>query len=42
LPAPFHADPADQIIVSTARMLGARLATADQKLLSYPHVPLLV
>jgi PIN domain nuclease of toxin-antitoxin system len=35
LPEPFHADPADRIIVATARSLGARLATADSKIREY-------
>lgn len=34
----FHKDPADQMIVSTARIYGCPLLTADQKILSYPHV----
>lgn len=40
LPGTFHRDPADQLIVSTARMLNAELVTADSKILSYPHVKL--
>ena len=35
LPGEFHADPADRIIVATARHLGAVLVTADGLLLSY-------
>ena len=35
LPQPFHGDPADQIIVATARSMGARLATRDRKILEY-------
>lgn len=38
LPAPFHRDPADQMIVATARIYGAPVATADHKILAYPHV----
>jgi PIN domain nuclease of toxin-antitoxin system len=38
LPAPFHKDPADEIIVATARVLSAPLVTYDGKMLSYPHV----
>ncbi|NJK44669.1 MAG: type II toxin-antitoxin system VapC family toxin [Pleurocapsa sp. SU_196_0] len=38
LPAPFHKDPADEIIVATARVLSAGLVTYDGKILSYPHV----
>ena len=35
LPAPFHADPADRIIVATARNFGAPLLTADRAILDY-------
>lgn len=38
LPEPFHADPADRMIVATAMVLGATLVTRDERLLSYPHV----
>jgi PIN domain nuclease of toxin-antitoxin system len=38
LPAPFHRDPADQIIVATARVHDIPLLTADAKILQYPHV----
>jgi PIN domain nuclease of toxin-antitoxin system len=38
LPAPFHRDPADQLIVATARVHGVRVASADSKVLEYPHV----
>jgi PIN domain nuclease of toxin-antitoxin system len=38
LPGEFHRDPADQIIVATARMHGCPLVTSDSKLLKYPHV----
>lgn len=34
----FHKDPADQIIVATARILGLPLLTADQKILGYEGV----
>jgi len=34
LPCEMHADPADRILVATARHLGALLVTADQKLLA--------
>lgn len=40
LPGTFHRDPADQIIVATARVLDAPLATVDSKILAYPHVKL--
>lgn len=38
LPGTFHRDPADQIIVATARVLDLVLVTADQKILDYAHV----
>lgn len=38
LPSGFHKDPADQLIVSTARAHGCPLLTADPKIISYPHV----
>jgi len=38
LPLPFHRDPADQIIVATARIHAIPLLTADARLLQYPHV----
>lgn len=37
LPGEFHKDPADRIIVATARKLAAPLVTADEKIRSYPH-----
>jgi PIN domain nuclease of toxin-antitoxin system len=38
LPNGFHKDPADRIIVATARKFGAPIITADQKIRSYRHV----
>ncbi len=38
LPGEFHRDPADQIIVATARVHNLSLVTKDQKILGYPHV----
>lgn len=38
LPGEFHKDPADRMIVATARKLAASLVTADDKILAYPHV----
>jgi PIN domain nuclease of toxin-antitoxin system len=35
LPAPFHGDPADRIIVASARATAARLLTRDAKLIDY-------
>lgn len=40
LPGTFHRDPADQIIVATARLHGCPLVTLDRKIRSYPHVQL--
>lgn len=41
LPGEFHRDPADQIIVATARVYNRPLLTADDKILLYPHVNIL-
>ncbi|MBU1858242.1 MAG: type II toxin-antitoxin system VapC family toxin [Verrucomicrobia bacterium] len=38
LPGAFNRDPADQIIVATARLLDCPIITTDQKILAYPHV----
>jgi len=38
LPGEFHKDPADQIIVATARILKCKLVTSDERILKYPHV----
>ena len=35
LPGTFHGDPADRILVATARLLGATLITRDTLILSY-------
>ena len=40
LPGTFHNDPADQLIVATARGSKMPLLTADGKILSYEHVSL--
>jgi PIN domain nuclease of toxin-antitoxin system len=40
LPGSFHRDPADQIIVATARVYDCALVTLDRRILSYPHVQL--
>jgi hypothetical protein len=37
LPPPFHDDPADPIIVATARQENATVLTADQRIRAYPH-----
>ena len=41
LPGDFHADPADRILVATARLKQFTLVTGDQRLLDYPHLPTL-
>lgn len=41
LPGKFHKDPADQLIVASARVLDIPLLTADEKILKYPFVKLL-
>ena len=38
LPGEFHSDPADRILVATARMENWTLLTADHRILTYPHV----
>lgn len=38
LPGTFHRDPADQIIVATARVFSCPLLTLDSKILGYSHV----
>ncbi|MGR0481029.1 MAG: type II toxin-antitoxin system VapC family toxin [Candidatus Electronema sp. V4] len=41
LPGEFHRDPADQLIVATARIHDCPLLTLDRKILAYSHVKLL-
>jgi PIN domain nuclease of toxin-antitoxin system len=38
LPGEFHRDPADQIIVATARVKECHLVTSDEKIIHYSHV----
>lgn len=38
LPGTFHRDPADQLLVATARVQGIPLATVDRKILEYGEV----
>ena len=38
LPGEFHRDPADRMIVATARKLGKPVVTMDEKIRNYPHV----
>jgi PIN domain nuclease of toxin-antitoxin system len=40
LPTGFHRDPADRIIVATARVHGLRLLTADERIVQWGKVPL--
>jgi PIN domain nuclease of toxin-antitoxin system len=40
LPDTFHKDPADRLIVATARAYDCPLVTADKEILAYPHVKL--
>jgi PIN domain nuclease of toxin-antitoxin system len=42
LPGEFHLDPADQIIVATARVQDCPLVTSDEKILHYPHVEIAI
>ena len=39
LPEPFHRDPADRELVACARLHGLTLATADERILEWKHVP---
>ncbi len=38
LPGSFHRDPADQMIVATARVLGVPLLTSDERMRAYEGV----
>lgn len=38
LPGTFHNDPADRVLVATARIEKLMLITADERILRYPHV----
>ena len=38
LPGTFHKDPADRILVATAREINCSLITADDLILAYPNV----
>ena len=38
LPGEFHRDPADRMLVATATVHDLTLATADERILAYPHV----
>jgi PIN domain nuclease of toxin-antitoxin system len=39
LPPDFHRDPADRIIVASARVLGANLLTRDDRIINAKLVP---
>ena len=39
LPSTFHRDPADRLIVATARVLGATLLTSDRRIVGAGAVP---
>ena len=38
LPGEFHKNPADRVLVATARLFGMTLVSADRQLLRYRHV----
>lgn len=38
LPGDFHKDPADRIIVATARLSNCSIVRVDQKILNYSYV----
>jgi PIN domain nuclease of toxin-antitoxin system len=38
LPGEFHADPADRLLIATARVNDWSLLTADRRIIEYPHV----
>ncbi|MCX6382611.1 MAG: type II toxin-antitoxin system VapC family toxin [Armatimonadetes bacterium] len=42
LPDSFHKDPADQLIVATARVCNLPLLTMGLKIIAYPHVRLAI
>lgn len=42
LPATFHGDPADRVLVATAAAYGARLATRDRRILGYAKASKLI
>jgi PIN domain nuclease of toxin-antitoxin system len=41
LPAPFHKDPFDRIIVATAIQENLTVVTRDDRILAYPHLKVL-
>jgi len=38
LPPPIHRDPADRLLIATARLERLTLVTTDGKIQGYPHV----
>ncbi len=38
LPGEVHRDPADRMLIATARSEGCAICTSDEKILGYPHV----
>lgn len=38
LPGPFHKDPADRVLVATARRHGLTMLTADERILAYSQI----
>ena len=38
MPEPFHRDPADRMLVASARLHGCTMISADRLILDYPHV----
>ena len=40
LPQPFHRDPADQLLVATARVVQCPIMTEHSKITAYPHLRL--
>jgi PIN domain nuclease of toxin-antitoxin system len=38
LPGPPHGDPADRILMASARVLGGRLATCDSRIMEYSEL----
>jgi len=38
LPPPIHRDPADRVLIATARLERLTLVTTDGKIRGYPHV----
>lgn len=38
LPPPIHRDPADRVLIATARLERLTLVTTDGRIRAYPHV----